>query len=201
MERHYSRNGKALLARAEALPAAGDSGRSPLDLLPVRDRLSPLLKCGRRYLLNSWEQFDFLIGEWSSPMSGQPGEAVSGASTFSFELDRNILIRKSYAQFAPEPGAQEGLVHRDLLVIYRQSVAPEFRAIYFDNEGHVLHYNVSIPDEQPGIIFESEGSNAGPRARLVYRSLPDGTLTVEFFVAPPGGDLISHVKGVLRRKI
>ncbi len=147
--------------------------------------------------MNTWEQFDFLIGEWSSPVSGQPGEGVSGSSRFFYDLDQNLLIRTSRAEFAPEPGAEKGLVHQDLLIIYRQA---DFRAIYFDNEGHVIHYTVSFPDKQPGVVFESEASNTNPRARLVYRMIEDGTLSVEFFVAPPSGELESHVKGVLRRE-
>ncbi len=99
--------------------------------------------------MNSWDQLQFLIGSWSSPVSGQPGQAVSGATTFSFELDGKVIVRKSRAEFAPEPGQTKGLVHADLLVIYQQPAEAQFRAIYFDNEGHIIHYTLSSPTGSP----------------------------------------------------
>jgi hypothetical protein len=54
--------------------------------------------------MNSWDQLQFLIGSWSSPVSGQPGQGVSGSTTFSYDLDMKVIIRKSQAEFAPEPG-------------------------------------------------------------------------------------------------
>ncbi len=49
------------------------------------------------------------------------------------------------------------------------------------------------------MIFESEASAASPCARLVYEAGADGSLTTEFFVALPGGELLSHVKGTVKR--
>ncbi len=149
--------------------------------------------------MNSWEQVQFLIGHWSSPLSGQPGEGVSGSSTFSFELDGKIIVRKSRAEFAPQPGEAKGLVHDDLLVIYQQLGETQLRAIYFDNEGHIIHYTLVFPEKQPAVVFESEASEVSPRARLTYRVAADGTLETEFSVAAPGGQLLSHVKGTLKR--
>jgi hypothetical protein len=150
-------------------------------------------------IMNSWEPFQFLIGSWTSPASGQPGEPVSGATTFSFDLDQQVIIRRSRAEFAPGPGEQAGPVHKDLLVIYRQPAEAGFRAIYFDNEGHVINYSVSFPAGQPAVVFESEANQAGPRARLVYEAVEPDTLSIEFFVAAPGGEFVSHVKGMVKR--
>jgi hypothetical protein len=143
----------------------------------------------------TWEQLQFLIGSWSSPVSGQPGEGISGWTTFTFKLDQKIMLRNSRAEFAPEPGKQEGFVHEDMLVIYQPPHEADFRAIYFDNEGHIIHYTLSFPMHQPSVVFESEASTTGPRARLVYEVLSPEILTIEFFVAPPGGEFVSHVKG------
>ena len=150
--------------------------------------------------MNSWEQLQFLIGSWSSPVSGQPGQGISGSSTFSFDLDKKVMIRRSRAEFAPQPGKTKGLVHEDLLIIYQQPGDPQFRAIYFDNEGHIIHYMLSFPDKQPGVVFESEASQTSPRARLVYETIADDTLVTEFFVAVPNGELLSHVKGTVKRE-
>jgi len=150
--------------------------------------------------MEKWEKFQFLMGDWISPMSGEPGEAVAGSSTFSFQLDQNIIIRNSRAEFAPAPGATKGLVHDDLLIIYQQSGEQDPRAIYFDNEGHIIHYKISFPENRTGVIFDSEATAFSPRARLVYEKAPDGNLGVEFFVAFQGGELKSHVKGTLKKK-
>jgi hypothetical protein len=149
--------------------------------------------------MDAWDRLQFLIGSWASPVSGQPGEGISGSTTFSYHLDRKIIIRNSRAEFAPEPGKQQGLVHDDLLIIYQQPGEAHLRAIYFDNEGHIIHYTVSFPDRRPGVVFESEATAARPRARLVYEAAPDGTLGIEFSVAAPGGELMSHVKGTVTR--
>jgi len=97
--------------------------------------------------MNSWDQLQFLIGSWSSPVSGQPGQGVSGSTTFSFDLDKKVIERKSRAEFAPGPGETKGQFHDDLLVIYQQPGETQFRAIYFDNEGHVIHYSLSFPEK------------------------------------------------------
>lgn len=86
-----------------------------------------------------------------------------------------------------------------MLVIYQQPGEPQMRAIYFDNEGHIIHYTLSIPAKQPGVVFESEASQTSPRARLVYEMTEDDTLVTEFSVATPGGELLSHVKGAVVR--
>jgi len=151
--------------------------------------------------MNSWNQLQFLIGSWSSPVSGQPGEGVSGLTTFSYDLDKKVIVRNSRAEFAPGPGESKGLVHEDLLVIYQQPGELQLRAIYFDNEGHIINYTLSFPAIQPGVVFESEASQTSPHARLVYKAADDDSLVTEFFVAAPGGELLSHVKGTVRRNL
>ncbi len=150
--------------------------------------------------MSTWDRLQFLIGSWISPVSGQPGEGIAGWSTFSYALNGKIIIRNSRAEFAPEPGQEKGLVHDDLLIIYQQQGESDLRAIYFDNEGHIIHYRLFFPEKKPGVIFESEASENSPLARLTYETEPDGTLVTEFSVALPGGQLVSHVKGKLTRK-
>lgn len=151
--------------------------------------------------MEQWDKLRFLVGEWSSPTSGEPGAPLVGLSTFSFQLDENIVIRNSHTEFSPAAGEAKGLVHDDLLIIYPQAEAGEMRAIYFDNEGHTINYQVSSSDKPLSVIFDSEATNFSPRARLVYSQIADGRLEVEFFVAFSGNELKSHVKGSLERKI
>jgi hypothetical protein len=95
--------------------------------------------------VNTLDQLQFLIGSWSSLVSGQPGQGVSGSTTFSYDLDKQVIVPKSQAEFAPGPGETKGLVYDDLLVSYQLPDEPQIRVIYFDNEGHIhpLHSIVS----------------------------------------------------------
>lgn len=71
--------------------------------------------------------------------------------------------------------------HGDLLYLYNESGA--HRAIYFDSEGHVIHYAVNVL--RPGeAVFVSEATG-GPRFRLSYE-LRAGTMTGRFEMQPPG---------------
>ncbi len=151
--------------------------------------------------MNPWDQLQFLIGDWSSPVSGQPGQGASGSTSFSYDLDHKIMIRRSRAEFAPQPGEAKGLVHDDLVIIYQQPGETQLRAIYFDNEGHIIHYALEFPAGKQAVVFESEESKVSPRARLVYELAANGALTIEFSVAAPGGELLSHVKGTVIREV
>ncbi len=135
--------------------------------------------------MSVWDPLEFLVGRWSSPVSGQPGEGIAGASDFSYALNGNILIRNSRAEFAPKPGETHGLVHDDLLIIYQQPEAPGLRAIYFDNEGHVIHYTVTTAKDRA--IFLSDPAQPGPRFRLSYE-LVGKNLNGKFEIAAPGSE-------------
>ena len=41
------------------------------------------------------------------------------------------------------------------------------KAIYFDNEGHVIHYNVTNPTPTTA-VFLSDAAQPGPQFRLTY---------------------------------
>jgi hypothetical protein len=150
---------------------------------------------------NPWGGLQFLVGSWTGAGSGQPGQSGSGASDFAFDLDGKVLVRTNRTEYPPKPGEKAGVVHKDLLIIYPQPGASKLSAIYFDNEGHVINYSVALPAKQPAVVFESEASEKAPRYRLAYELAKDGTLSVEFFVAPPGGEFKSYVKGTLKRKV
>lgn len=40
--------------------------------------------------MDTLDKLQFLIGNWSSPLSGQPGQGVAGWSTFSYDLDKRL---------------------------------------------------------------------------------------------------------------
>jgi hypothetical protein len=147
-----------------------------------------------------WAPFQFLIGDWSGAGSVRPGEAVSGVTSFSFDLGKTILIRRNRAEIAPNPGEPRGAVHEDLMIIYREpGGGPLFRSIYFDSEGHVINYSVSFPAKGRSVVFESAASEKAPRFRFIYEMGPDGLLSGEFDIAPPGGEYKTYTKGLQKK--
>jgi hypothetical protein len=137
------------------------------------------------------------VGEWTDTGTGGPG-AGTGGSTFALELDGKILVRHNRADY-PATAARPAVAHRDLLIIHPGACDSLFRAIYFDNEGHVIQYRVLAPAAGGRAIFDSEGPEPGPRFRLTYETQADGGIAVAFFTAPPGGVLTRYVAGTLRR--
>jgi hypothetical protein len=146
-----------------------------------------------------WARLTFLVGEWRGVGTGAPGEAVGG-STFAFGLDKKVLVRKNWATYLPKPGETAGLSHEDLMIVYPGSGGTPLRAIYFDNEGHVISYAVTFPKEGNAAFFETDPGLPGPRFRLTYELKPDGLLDNAFLIAPPGGEFKVYVSSSLRKK-
>jgi hypothetical protein len=89
-----------------------------------------------------------------------------------------------------------------LLIVYPESGGAPDRAIYFDSEGHVLHYVATFSEQGKVLTFLSEASPQAPRQRLTYVQNEDGTLKVKFEIAAPGKPeaFVTHVEGVAHRK-
>jgi hypothetical protein len=93
-------------------------------------------------------------------------------------LNRKIIVRHNSAKYT------SGVEHGDLMVIYLEDSMP--RAMYFDSEGHVIHYAVAFPSVNR-VIFESEASQAGPKYRLSYW-LEGKSLHGKFEIAAPSSE-------------
>ena len=128
------------------------------------------------------EPLAFLIGEWSSPGAGQPGEPT-GKAEFSRGLQDCVILRSSYADY-PAAAGRPGSRHEDLMVIYALP-NNSIRADYYDSEGHVIRYIVQVPEPRHA-IFLSEAAAGQPRFRLIYRLEPTGVMKGAFEIAPPG---------------
>ena len=128
------------------------------------------------------EPLAFLVGEWPSSGTGQPGTAT-GRAVFARGLQDRVIVRTSYAQY-PAAGGASASRHDDLMIIY---AAPGggLRADYYDNEGHVIRYAVRCP-ERGQVVFLSDAAPGEPRFRLSYTLAPSGALKGEFAIAPPG---------------
>jgi hypothetical protein len=120
------------------------------------------------------EPFSFLIGEWPSSGTGQPGEG-KGTAVFARSLQDRVIVRTSFAQY---PGSR----HDDLMVIY--GAAGGVRADYYDSEGHVIRYAVTSPASGHA-VFVSDPMPGALRFRLTYRMQSADTLKGEFDIAPP----------------
>jgi hypothetical protein len=128
------------------------------------------------------KQLEFLLGNWAGEASAQESAVGAGRGGYSFEpqLDGKILVRKNHSEYT------SGVKHADLMIVYLED-GPH--AIYFDNEGHVIRYNVTF-DGARRAVFESSGP--GPRYRLTY--WPEGALLKgRFEIAPPGGEYKTYM--------
>ncbi len=148
---------------------------------------------------DAWARWKFLIGDWVGVGSGDPGRGEGGFS-FALDLEGKILVRKSFAEYPPKPGETKGIRHEDLMIVYASEETPGYRAVYFDNEGHVIHYLVSFPAKQPSVVFESEQKPGGPRYRLDYEMGTKGEVLITFSIAMPGQPYKVYVQGKSKRK-
>ncbi|HLK64901.1 MAG TPA: hypothetical protein VKU19_15775 [Bryobacteraceae bacterium] len=132
-----------------------------------------------------WKKLEFLLGKWTGIAGAKDTPLGAGQGKFSFELElnRKIIVRHNEAVY------DAGERHGDLLIIYVESDKPH--AIYFDSEGHVIRYDLSFP-EPDRVVFESDGTQPGPRYRLSYW-MNGRALDGKFEVAPPGSDYKAYL--------
>lgn len=148
----------------------------------------------------NWDAFRFLLGDWVGEGTGAPGEATGGFS-FSFDLEGKILVRRNRADY-PATKDRPAFSHTDLMVIYHEPDGQTVRAIYFDNEGHVINYNVGMAQDQTSVTFLSDPSPSAPRFRFTYNKAKSDNLTFRFEIAPPGKPeaFSKYIEGSLHRK-
>jgi hypothetical protein len=130
---------------------------------------------------NSWEKWNYLIGEWVGEHNGQPGQG-EGKFSFQTDLDGNILVRKNHTVFPATANTAE-IIHDDLLIIYPGTGNSNQEAIYFDNEGHTIKYKVSFTDKS--IILTSDISANATRFRFTYTMIDAKTINASFEMASP----------------
>jgi hypothetical protein len=141
-----------------------------------------------------WKKLEFLLGRWSGVSGDKETPQGSGQGEFSFQLELNgtVIVRNNYAEYKNAPR------HDDLMVIYLDVPGDPPRAIYFDGEGHVIHYTLTFPSPN-AVVFESDGTEAGPRYRLSYW-MERAALKGKFEVAPPGGEYKSYMSWTSKKK-
>jgi hypothetical protein len=133
---------------------------------------------------NQWDALSFLEGTWDGATKAQAsGVHANGTYIFRKEMGGHVLARHTSAAGCKGP-ADFNCEHSDLLYIYQDTRDQPLKAIYFDNEGHVIHYGVSTP--APGsAIFISDPAVPGPQYRLVYE-LAGAVMSGKFQMRMPG---------------
>jgi hypothetical protein len=132
-----------------------------------------------------WKALGFLEGTWEARTQGGSANAQgSGTYTFEPELKHHVLVRRSGNSAACRGPKDFDCEHSDVLYVYQEAEGRPLKAIYFDNEGHVIHYQVSTGNSTRA-LFISDPSQPGPRFRLVYE-LKDAVMSGKFQMRMPG---------------
>lgn len=146
-----------------------------------------------------WNGWEFLLGEWVlGDGGGKPGQATAAGASFTLDLQGQVIVRKNHSEYASAEG-KPPVIHDDLMTIYKEGEVA--RAIYWDTEGHTIHYTARLSDDGKKIVFLSDPT-AGPRFRLTYESLRPKIVKVSFEFAPPDkpAQFVMYVEGTMVRK-
>jgi len=140
-----------------------------------------------------WAGVRFLLGSWSAKTTGGMAQAQTSAGyAFRLELRDHVLARHSRSGACNAPDDFD-CQHSDLLYIYPAGNGQALQAIYFDNEGHVIRYDVSTP-KTGTVVFVSDPAQPGPQFRLSYELL-DEVMTGKFELKMPGqADFMSYLE-------
>ncbi|MEI8048787.1 MAG: hypothetical protein WCI92_15500 [Bacteroidota bacterium] len=138
-----------------------------------------------------WSKCAWLIGEWMGEGAGQPGKG-DGVFSFRTDLDSSILVRKSHSEY-PSQGDRPKIVHDDLMIVYPDSQGISAKAIYFDNEGHTINYQVSFSEKS--IIFTSDKTLSTPIFRLTYTLLDNEIVNTKFEISTDKETFTTYIEG------
>ena len=142
-----------------------------------------------------WGPVEFLVGRWTGEGGGEPGTG-SGAFTLAPDLQGRILVRKNFATY-PAAAGRPAFRHDDLMIVYRDEQSA-LRAMYWDNEGHVIAYAVQ-PAAEGGATFLSDAPPTAMRYRLTYLRAGKDKIKIRFEIAPPGKDFTTYLEAAAHR--
>jgi hypothetical protein len=143
-----------------------------------------------------WGPVEFLVGRWMGDGGGEPGTG-SGAFTLEPDLQGKILVRKSFATY-PAAAGRRAFRHDDLMIVYRDEASAELRAMYWDNEGHVIAYAVRAAADG-GVTFVSDAPPGKMRYRLTYLPAGKDKIKIRFEIAPPGKEFSAYLEAAAHR--
>jgi hypothetical protein len=145
---------------------------------------------------NVWAPIEFLLGDWVGEGDGGPGQG-SGEFSFYKDLDGKVAVRKNFAEY-PATKDRPALRHDDLMIVYPDSGT--LRAIYFDNDGYVIHY--AVQGTKDSAVFLSDALPSAQRFRLTYERTSADAVSLKFEIAPPGKPdaFTTYIQARVRRK-
>jgi hypothetical protein len=148
---------------------------------------------------DDWHALEYLLGDWTGEGSGDPGQG-SGSFSFKPDLQGRVLVRKNRAEY-PATKERAAFTHDDLMIVYREPPDTGLRAMYFDNEGHVIHYGVEASPDGARFVFLSAPEASEPRFRLTYKRVDRGKMKIQFEIAPPGhpDKFATYIEAAARR--
>jgi hypothetical protein len=85
----------------------------------------------------------FLLGDWEAGDNSGPLGQGAGRCAFTPGLQDRVIVRMNHADY-PASASSPAVSHDDMMVIYAAE-GGGVEAHYYDNEGHVIHYVVSVP--------------------------------------------------------
>ena len=144
-----------------------------------------------------WTAFQFVMGEWVGEGGGSPGQGGGGFS-FAADLQGRVLVRRNHTEF-PAGQGRPAAIHDDLLIVSQESDGT--KAVYWDNEGHVIRYRVESPAKGM-LVFISEKQTGVPRFRLSYQQLGEARVDILFEMAAPDkpDEFKAYLHGAARKK-
>ena len=88
------------------------------------------------------------------------------------------------------------------LIVYREPGAVKLRAIYFDSEGHVIHYAVDPSADGNAVQFLSDPSTSYPRYRLTYTKTGADKVAIQFDISVPAkpDSFTTYIQATAHRK-
>ena len=141
------------------------------------------------------DKCSWLLGEWIGEGGGQPGQG-GGTFSFSFDLDKNIIVRKSHSEY-PTNGDKPKIIHDDLMIIYFEASDNSTKAMYFDNEGHIINYSVLFTDKS--VTLTSSKVPNSPIFILTYNLLENEIVNTKFEMTLDGVNFKTYVEGKSKR--
>ena len=116
---------------------------------------------------------------------GSAGAEGVGTYTFQQELKGRVLGRHTESSSACRGPATFECGHNDLLYVYAESEHETLKAIYFDSEGHVIHYDVSVPEPATAVFLSYGDESERPEFKLIYQ-LKNTIMSGKFQIRMPG---------------
>jgi len=140
-------------------------------------------------------KWNALIGEWK----GEGASGGGGACGFHRDLSDQIIMRTNHATLQTS-GGRPANPHDDLMVIYPGTSEDKAKAMYFDNEGHVIEYDAEWSADGTALTFLSK-PGMGPQFRLTYKRADPKAFMVTFEMAPPGqASFKPYTSGKIKRQ-